>query len=160
MLAMLIAYDNSRDVIATLDHLVARDADGQAVGLVDFEAHELAGGELTDVWTVDRAAGSKTWPEWLGARAHEFRVELAGPAGRKRIVALIHKQSGVRREREAIELAVADRILAAGEEAADVRDLLGGPGAPLRLDDEGRTEPRELLTRPDLPTVAAHPETI
>src|SRR6266702_539871 len=96
MLAMLIAYDAAGSVIATLDHMVARDEHGNVVGLIDFEAHELAGGKLRDIWGIQDASGSGTWPEWLGSQAHSFRVEL-GPD--KRIAALVHKTSGYRRER-------------------------------------------------------------
>lgn len=138
-LSMLIAYDAAGNVVATLDYVVARDAEGNAIGLVDFEAHELTGGELTDIWYNELASGSKTWPEWIGMRAHDFRVELDGPAGRKRIAALVHRRSGHRRQRAAVETAIADRITAAGGEPADIRDLVGGPEFPLVLDDEGRT---------------------
>ena len=153
MLSMLVAYDADGNIVATLDHMVAGDADGNTIGLIDFMAHEEAGGELTDIWTVDNATGSKTWPEWLGGRAHDFRVELAGPAGKKRIGALVHKTSGHRRERAAIDAAIAARIKAAGDEPADIRDLVGGPDRPLHLDDQGRNAPRPVNTRPALPLV-------
>ena len=52
------------------------------------QALEEAGGDMTEVWNVDGAKGSKVWPEHLGGRAHDFRVELEGPAGGKRIAAL------------------------------------------------------------------------
>ena len=160
MLSMLIAYDATGAVVATLDHVVAKDAEGNVTGLVDFEAHEAAGGKLRDIWTVDAAAGSGTWPEWIGARAHDFTVEL-GPD--KRIAALIHGTKakpgiGHRRERAAIEGAIHGRVAAAkavsadgavgrlthdpqhsGEGSIDIQDLVGGPGRPLVLDDQGRT---------------------
>lgn len=139
MLGMLIAYDADGDVVATLDYMVAKDAQGDAVGLIDFGAHEDAGGELTAVWTVESAVGSKVWPEWLGARAHDFRVERDGPPGRRRITALVHRASGHRRERASIEAAIAECIRAAGAAPADVRDVVGGPDRPLLVDDEGRT---------------------
>lgn len=136
---MLLAYDAGGEVVGTLDYMVARDAAGDVVGLIDFEAQELAGGEMTDVWTVSSATGSKTWPEWIGSRAHDFRVELVGPPGNKRISALVHKVSGQRRERTAIEAELARRTKAAKGEPVDARDLLGGPDRPLILDEQGRT---------------------
>lgn len=152
MLGMLLAYDAAGDVVATLDYMVQLDADGNPLGLVDFAAHEEAGGEMTGVWNVSNAAGSKVWPEWIGSRAHDFRVELEGPPGRKRIGALVHRQSGHRRVRAAIEAAIAKRI-AQGKGMADIRDLVGGPDRPLRLDEEGRTRPRVPGRRPDLPLI-------
>lgn len=153
MLCMLIAYDASGDVVATLDHLVSYDADGIPRGLVDFHAIELAGGPLTDVWTNSSATGSKVWPEWLGAKAHAFRVELVGPPGAKRIGALVHKTSGHRRERAVIDAAIAARIAEAGDDEVDLRDVVGGPGRPLTLDDEGRTAPRPEVVAPALPLI-------
>jgi len=105
MLCMLIAYDAAGNVVATLDHVVVRDADGEVTGLVDFAAHEGADGKLRDIWNAGSAVGSATWPEWIGGRAHDFRVELDG----KRIKALVHKDSGHRRERSAIEAAIKAR---------------------------------------------------
>lgn len=155
MLAMLLAYDAAGNVIATLDYLVARDERDVVVGLVDFEAHERAGGEMTDVWVVGGADGSGTWPEWLGAGAQSFRVVLDGPPGQRRIAALEHRTSGHRRERADVETAIAVRIAAAGEEPADIRDLVGGPGRPLLLDAVGRTLPRAPAQRPALPVFRA-----
>lgn len=144
MLSMLLAYDAAGNVIATLDHLIVTDSAGN-LGLVNFDAIENAGAEMTAAaWTVDGATGSKTWPEWLGAAAHEFRVELAGPPGHKRIVALVHRQSGYRRERSVIEGEIASRIAAAAGKPADIRDIVGGPDRPLRLDPEGRVYGREV----------------
>jgi len=154
MLSMLIAYDAAGQIVATLDHLVTRDEDGQVVGLVDFDAHETAGGEMTDVWTVEGASGSKTWPEWLGARAHDFRVELAGEPGRKRAVALVHKTSGHRRERQSIDDEIQRRTQQANGEPVDARDLLGGPDRPLLLDENGATKPRANPEPTTLPLVA------
>jgi hypothetical protein len=151
---MLIAYAADGSVVATLDHMVALDDQGRAIGLVDFAAHELAGGDHTAIWSVSGAAGSKIWPEWLGGRAHDFRVELAGPPGRKHIAALVHKTSGHRRERAVIEAAITGRIEAAKGGPADIRDLVGGPDRPLNIDAEGRTASRIPHTRPNLPLVA------
>lgn len=153
MLSMLLAYDASGKVIATLDYLVSYAADGVPLGFIDFEAHETAGGEMTDIWTVSNAAGSKVWPEWLGGRAHEFRVELAGPPGAKHITALVHKMSSHRRERVAIEAAIQARIDAANGQPADIRDLVGGPDRPLTLDDAGRTKSRPAARPTTLPLV-------
>ncbi len=133
MIGSLLAYDVNGDIIATLDHLVARDAGGNVLGLVDFSAIEEAGRELTEVWTVSGAVGSKVWPEWLGGRAHAYRVELEGEPGRKRIAALVHRDTAERRERAAIEAAIAERIAAAGEGPVDLRDIVGGPDRPLRV---------------------------
>jgi len=135
MLSMLIAYDAAGDVIATLDHMVARDHDGDVIGLVDFAANEQAGTPLTDIWVVERAVGSGSWPEWIGMAAHDFRVERSGG----RIVALVHRQSGHRRDRAAIESAIAQRIAEGQGQPIDIRDLVGGPDRPLILDAEGRT---------------------
>ena len=63
------------------------------------------------------AKGSKVWPEWIGGAANEFRVELEGPPGRKRIGALVHKASGHRRERSALEGEINARIEAKRSEA-------------------------------------------
>lgn len=151
--SMLIAYDAAGEVVATLDFLVLMGPKGDPYGTVDFEAHELAGGEMTDVWVVEHASGSKTWPEWIGMRAHDFRIELEGPPGHKRIAALVHKGTGVRRQRADIERAVEDRIRSAEPgKAPDVTDIIGAPARPLRLDGQGKTVPRGPSRRPrDLP---------
>jgi hypothetical protein len=135
MLGMLIAYDAAGNVIATLDHLQARDRDGTPIGLVDFEGHEMAGGKLRAIWDVEGARGSGSWPEWIGARAHEFRVLLDR---KRRIRALVHKGSGYTRTRAGVEAAI--RAVAPDEDGArDIRHLVGGPGAALILDASGRT---------------------
>lgn len=156
MLHALIAYDANGNVVATLDHMVATDDDGNVVGLIDFEAHEAAGGRLREIWENSTAIGSGTWPEWLSGRAYDFRVELdPNPApARARIKALVHKQSGHRRERAVIEEEVGRRVKAAAGKPADLRDLLGGPNAPLLLDDEGKTQPKVGVARPALPVVS------
>jgi hypothetical protein len=136
----LLAYDATGTVIATLGHVVARDERGDAIGLVDFAAHEDAGGEHLDIWHVHAAVGSKVWPEHLGSSAHAFRVELDGPPGRKGISALIHLETGHRRERSAIEAAIEAAPVVEG--VRDLRHIVGGPGRPLQLDDAGRTIPR------------------
>ncbi len=135
--------------------MVAKDADGNVTGLIDFEAHESAGGEHTDIWKVEGAKGSKVWPEWLGSRAHGFRVELAGKPGNKHIAALVHKESGHRRERIAIEAAIA--AVEPGESGArDIRHLVGGPACPLALDEKGQTATAVTRgTPPHLPLIRA-----
>ena len=143
-MGMLLAYDAAGNVLATLDSMVAYDAAGNALGLVDFAAHEAAGGALTDVWNVSNATGSGTWPEWLGGQAHAFRVVRSGG----RITSLVHKTSGHRRTRAEAEEAVA-AILAADLDpgqppgsAHNTRRALvaavGSPSRPLSLDAEGR----------------------
>lgn len=216
-LSMLIAFDENDIAFETLESCHFLDEQGHAVDLIDFEAHELAGGQLTDIWFVEQdqpaiegqappagwsvcaggwvhghvegspitpepcpggewrkpAAGSGTWPQWLDARG--WKAERSGPPGQRRITALIHPTSGFRRERAAIEGEIERRLAekraeadqrtatlrasflrlrdAAGRfisrqliviepEPADLRDLLGGPDAPLVLDGEGRTLPR------------------
>ena len=131
MLSMLIAFDNAGNVVATLDYLVARDDSGKAVGLVDFAAQEEQG-ELLDVWRVEGAKGSGTWPEHLGGRIHEFKVERANG----RITALIHKTSGARRDRDAVEKAIAK-------------------GKPLGVGERGGPVKPEPARRPKLPIVGA-----
>jgi hypothetical protein len=138
MICSLLAYSSDGTVVATLDHLVARDADGNVLGLVDFAAHEASGGALTEIWQVSNAVGSGTWPEFLGGRAHEFRVELDGPSGAKRISALVHKSSGHRRDRAAVEAAIA-AVEPDAVGRRDIRHLVGGPDRPLKLDENGRT---------------------
>jgi hypothetical protein len=142
VIGCLLAYDAAGDVVATLDYMVARDDDGNVVGLIDFAAHEDMGGRLRDIWEVGHAAGSGSWPEWLGARAHEFSVELDG----RMIAALVHRRSGHRRLRAAI-LAAIDAA-PSRDGARDLRGLLGGPGRPLTLDEDGRTVARRLSGTP------------
>lgn len=136
---MLLAYDADGNVIATLDYAIALNPDKSPRGVVDFGEQEESGLEHTAIWQVSAAVGSKFWPEWIGSAAHQFRVELEGPAGRKRIAALVHRESAVRRERAALEAAIAERIRDASDEPADIRDLVGGPDRPLPLEPDGRT---------------------
>ena len=159
MLCSLLAYDAAGAVVACLDSMVSMDEDGRAVGLIDFEAHERAGGRLRDVWEHSEAVGSATWPEWIGGRVYDFRVELDASPGtsRARIAALVHKTSGHRRERGVVEAAIEARIVAAHGAPADIRDLVGGPGRPLRLDAVGRTAPRLSSQRPVLPVIGVNP---
>lgn len=149
---MLLAYDFNGDVVATLDYLVIYDETKPGrppLGLVDFAAHEEAGGEHTDIWSNDAAVGSKTWPEWIGGRAHEFTVELDGSPGAKRIVALVHKESGHRRERAAVGAEI-ERRLEAVRVAARVRGESIRASLPQRRDAEGRFLPRvEVVVEPE-----------
>lgn len=153
----LIAYDTDGNVVATLEHLVASDHEGHVLGLVDFGAHELAGGDHTDIWKVAsdgcQVKGSKVWPEWLGGRAKDFRVELEGAPGQRRIGALVHKVSGHRRERATIEAAIAATPIVDG--ARDIRHIVGGPQRPLHIDQHGRTVTRTVVTGtpPHLPLI-------
>ncbi len=171
MLSMLIAYDADGNVIATCDCVAVTDEDGQTLGFVDFEALEASGAALTDVWRVAQegpfgvrpAAGSGTWPEWLGSRAHEFRVEFESGWSRRtprsqrsdhRIRALVHRGSGHRRERSMVEAAIVGRIAKAAGAPADIRDLVGGPDRPLLLDNDGRTVGRRRVgSTTDLPII-------
>ena len=138
MISSMLAYDADGNVISTLDHLVARDTDGNVIGLHDFAAHEAAGGKLRAFWTVDGATGSGTWPEWLGPKVHDYRVEIKD----KRIVALVHKTSGHRRERVPIEAAIEAVPVIDG--ARDIRSIVGGPQKPLCLDDQVQNAPARL----------------
>jgi hypothetical protein len=139
----LLAYDAAKNVIATLGHVVASDESGHALGLVDFDSHEQSGGRLRDIWEVSGAVGSGTWPEWLGGAAHSFRVELDSS---KRIVALVHKTSGQRRERAAIVSAIEAVPVIDGKR--DIRHLVGGPTRPLTLDEHGRNATRSAGEKP------------
>lgn len=154
MLSMLLAYDIGGEIVATLDALVARHPAGEVRGLYDFGAIERAGGPLADLWVAAGAAGSGSWPEWINPQG--FAVELEPgwsrfiPRGGRpdhRIRALVHRASGHRRERSAIDAAIAERVAAAGDEPADLRDLVGGPGRPLLLDADGRTP---VMVRPPI----------
>lgn len=214
MLCTVLGYNDEGEVVETLDHMMRRgvfDEHGAFVpgteevvtGFIDFEAHELAGGEMTDVIVMaDPVVGAKVWPEWIGPRAFDFRVELEGSAGHKRIAALVHvgrpesrdaegnvvpaiPASGFRRERAVLEAEVNRRIAEKRAEAearaaeiranlprrdehgrfrvlpevhvepepADIRDIVGGPGRPLQLDEGGRTVPRTPRQRTMLPIV-------
>lgn len=148
---MLLAYDADGNVIATLDFLVVLDPlTRDAVGLADFAGMEEAAvpfrgpGEHVNVWTIEGAAGSAVWPQYLGTAAHDFRVELDE---QKRIQAIVHRPSGTRQTRAALEAAIADRVAGAGHgEPADLSDLVGGPDRPLEVTPTGA-----VRRRPDQP---------
>ena len=115
---------------------------------------------LRDIWDVENAVGSGTWPEWIGGRAHDFKVET--DPSTKRIKALVHKTSGHRRTRSSVEAAISKRIKDATGQPADIRDLVGGPTRPLVLDDEGKTIGRSLSsgTPKHLPVQARHQDSV
>lgn len=154
---MLIAYDADGNVITTLPYLILYDetlAARPPIGMIDFASHEEVGGEHTDIWVVEGAKGSKVWPEYLDSQAHDFRVELEGEPGHKRIGALVHKLSGHRRERAAIEAAIEAAPVIGGTK--DIRHLVGGPAHPLRLDVDGKTAgSRRPAANAALPLVGA-----
>jgi len=144
----ILYFDAEGTIIATLDVCGLPDA-GNGPRIADFASHEANGGRLRDFgdlsWTdaegVHHATGAGAWPEWIGgAQAAEFRVEMdphPAPA-RARILALVHRTSGHRRERAAIEAAI-DAVVPNADGAKDIRHLVGGPDRPLALDSEGRT---------------------
>lgn len=149
----LIAYDRSGNIFTVLEFLVVPDGEG-SYGLVDLEETERSGLRLRGLWEVSGASGSAHWPEHLGDRFLEFKVErdrrFALPARR-----LIHRKSGHVRERVAIEAAVQDAQARGGR---DLRGLVGGPHHPLLLDEDGRTrtEPQgqpEGIGRPPMRVV-------
>lgn len=136
----LIAYDAEGNVVATEDWTVWVDPDGRG-HLIDVEAFEADGGKLRDLWFVPGASGSATWPEWLGDRMYDFRVGLDGRY-RLRCRRLVHVRSGIVRERRTFEREFVRRRKEAKGRAVDIRDLVGGPGRPLDIDDDGRLRPR------------------
>jgi hypothetical protein len=96
----LLAYDAAGNVVGSLDEIVQQRPDGSLLRL-DMAAHEAAGGEATDYARFehpDGIKGAKVWHERI-RHPHEFRVELEGGPGAKRIAALIHRQTGERRLR-------------------------------------------------------------
>jgi hypothetical protein len=163
---MMVAYDANGNIVATQSYQLLYDIKGHPVGLVDYQRAEESGIEATEYFHVrvfDQnnneipgvVKGAKFWPEYLGARAFDFKVELDGPPGQKRIAALVHKTSGHRRERCQIDAAIAARIVDAKGGAADIRDLVGGPDRPIKLDHEGRAvDPLRISMTTDLPVVA------
>ncbi len=114
----LLAYDEGGVVVATLDGVWS------GVDPVDLEEHEASGGKLRRYWQVSGAVGSGSWPEYLGASAYRYRVEL-DPASPLRIVALIDRETGARRERADVE--------------ASAIEVRGGSGSPVERSVLGET---------------------
>jgi len=90
----LIAWNEAGDILATLDGVW----DGKDA--IDLAVAELSGRKLRTYWDVPGAVASGTWPEHLGSRSAEYRVERAADGT---IVALVHRQTGERRERSAVQ---------------------------------------------------------
>ena len=154
----LLFYDADGNVVGTLDYMVRYDDDGVPIGLVDFEAHELSGGRLREIVEHGSAVGAGTWPEWLGASAHDFKVQVRPGAkgGTHLIRSLQHSRSGYRRERSDIESALSDLISGTGPgDVVNVSGILGGPGKHLILDEDGRTAAAVVPVKPDLPVLPA-----
>lgn len=165
---MLVAYDTDGNVCDVLYTAVRRRRDGTKI-LVDFAAMEMnrepfdnRENPATGVWHHEHAVGSKVWPERLSLRSRDWRVEKEGPAGATRLTALVHKTSGHRRERAAIEQAISDRLTEATADAGGelrltmdqylelLADIVGLPTEPLMLTETGETaqrpERREVIT--------------
>lgn len=134
----LIAYDRSGNITTVLEFLVLPDGEG-GYGLVDLEETERSGLKLRTLWEVSGASGSCHWPEHLGERFHEFRVERDrrfSLPGRR----LVHRRSGHVRDRAVIEAAVQQAKGRPREErAAALAAVLGHEHRALRLDAHGRT---------------------
>ena len=124
----MLAWDEGGNVIASCDQLIGLDDEGKR-GWVDTAAHEMSGQRMRRLWNVNGAVGSGSWPEYLGGRAHEFRVEVSPDRSLPLIRRLVHRESGYVRDREAIEAR-----LAAGESRSVV---CGKPDEPLRMDSNG-----------------------
>lgn len=166
---MMVAWDKDGQVVATCSFM-ARMEDGEVVGHYDFDAAELGGHSLRDLWVVPRAVGSGAWPEQLGVQAQAFKVETRpGPkGGTHKVVALVHKDSGHRRERAPIHAEVDRRVGAARAQEAltgtygppNITDLVGGYGdnRGLALDEHGRDMPKVVgRPAPDIPYVRTRP---
>ena len=90
----LVAYDKSGNILATLDHLVVTDEEGNAA-LVDLQAHEAEGRKLNPrgvmILTIYNAsqviskdanagsAGSTTPVRYLSPKTNAFEVFLQFP---------------------------------------------------------------------------------
>lgn len=159
----LIAYDAAGRPVAMLDWMVIHDA-GELVGSVDMAEAEAVHVKLRQLWIVERAVGSASWPQWLPEwRMREFRLDLdfrfSHPARR-----LIHDLGHVI-DRADIDREVESRIRASRPDPADIRAIVGGPGWPLRLNERGEVQGQAMLARnpnvakiPMLRWQAAQPE--
>jgi hypothetical protein len=172
VIGMLVAYDASGVIVATLSHMVQTDEEGEVVGMVDFFAAEAGGTRLIEVWRISNAVGSGTWPEWLGSQAHMFKV-IRDPSHPHPIRELEHvgrretidergqrisaiPASGHRRIRSDVESAVDARLKQAlrdGAAKVDIRDIAGLPDQPLQLRDDGTTKPKRARVIPRLPLI-------
>ena len=94
---MLIAWDEGGNIVATLDEVRREGA------FLDVAAEEAAGIRLRTLWNVNGAVASGTWPESLGAAAHDYRVETSADGSLPRVVRLVHRGSGLVRDRAALE---------------------------------------------------------
>lgn len=217
MHSMLIGWDHDGSVVRSVSEMIALDEAGEVVGFVDFEAHELAGGSMTDIivfgavavdelpplpharfppvsddpdapasrtvylmperqtyrnrggsWVAEAhptIAGAGTWPEFLDD-PHAFRVDLRpGPkGGTHKVRALVHRRSGFRRDRAALEAEVQRRVdasLARAEERRAERavamaargDAAGHPPADLMAGaiDPEPVDVGDLFGGPDHP---------
>ena len=146
----LIAYDRLGNIVVALEFLVLPDGAG-SYGLVDLEEAERSGLKLRSLWEVSGASGSTHWPEHLGERFHEFRVErdrrFALPARR-----LVHRGSGHVRDRVAIEAAV-QQAKALPDPVARrqaLADIVGHPHRTIELDADGRTR-AQVDRQPEAP---------
>ena len=127
--------------------------DDEALAVADFAAHEASGKPLRAYGVNGTALGAATWPEWLThSDLAQMYLELepgwdrmTDPRSRPAhaLRALIHRDTGQRRERTHIEAAVGRRVAAAGDGAADIRDLVGGPDRPLHLTQGGTSSTGE-----------------
>ncbi len=149
----LLAYDRNGSVMATLDFLVLPDEDG-VPQVVDFASLEESGGKLRACWDVSGAAGSTYWPEYLGVRAHEFRVRV-DERFNKRARFLEHRRSGVKREREEVDRAIERTIGRTppgrdGLRRVSLQEVRGSPQRPLSLDKDGHTRVPEVVPQ-DVP---------
>ncbi|MEA2677397.1 MAG: hypothetical protein QOJ81_1538 [Chloroflexota bacterium] len=147
MLSMLVHWDATGAIVHTNDYMIAFDENSAVIGLIDFAAHEAAGGRMRDIVYDPGAVGAGTWPEWLGGRAHEFKVELDPNPGqaRARIKALVHRTSGHRRVRASVDAAIAERINEKRLEAT-------------RLGEDRRKELRRLKVSQSVIEEAVDPE--
>jgi len=143
---MALAWDAAGNVVATLDYLVRPEGIVDLVGL-DEE------GRLVEAWSVPGVTGAGTFPAYLGAQAHDYRViRVAG-----KITALQHKtKPGSRIERADIEARILAKLEAEkGNPQINLTDIIGAPDRPLLLTAEGKLRQRapRATTAPKFPTL-------